>query len=78
MIGTGDQGLIARIIQGYARDNDRLVDQLVQLQYYFRGALTRDDIWAMAPIERERWNEFLNKRFEEIGEIMKKGITVSY
>lgn len=78
MIGTNDQALIARVIQGYARENARLVDQLVQLQYYFRGSLTRDDIWAMSPIERERWTEFLNKRFEEIGDMMKKGVTVSY
>lgn len=32
----------------------------------------------MTPIEREKWTEFLNKRFEEIGDMMKKGVTVSY
>lgn len=78
MIGTNDQAIIARVIQSYAHENARLVDQLVQMQYYFRGALSRDDIWAMAPIERERWMDFLNKRFEEIGDLMKKGVTPSY
>lgn len=78
MIDSGDEAVIARVIDSYTRDNDRLVDQLLQLQYYWRGAMSRDDMWAMSPIEREKATEFINNRFKEIGEAMKKGITISY
>ncbi len=78
MIDSGDAAVIADVIGSYTRDNDRLVDQLLQLQYYWRGALSRDDIYAMCPVEREKATEFINNRFKEIGEAMKNGITVSY
>lgn len=79
MIGTGDQALITQILDGFARDNDALMSQLLDIQYYFRGAITRDDIWMMCPVEREAAVAFLNKRFKEIGEIAKKsGQTPGY
>ena len=76
MIGTGDQEIINSVINSFARDNEALFDQLYQIQYYFRGALSRDDIWVMAVIEREKAIEFLNKRFKEVSELMKKQVPV--
>lgn len=78
MIDTGDASIINNVINSWARENENLIDQLYQIQYFWRGALTRDDIWAMAPIEREKSVEFLNKRFGEVGEMMKKQIPVFY
>lgn len=78
MIDTGDVTLINEVIGGYTQENSKLIDQLMQIQYYWRGALSRDDVWAMSPVEREHATEFLNKRFKEIGDMMKKGIHVSY
>jgi hypothetical protein len=72
VIGIGDQALITRVLDSFARENDMLMTQLLDIQYYFRGALTRDDIWMMCPVEREAAVTFLNKRFKEIGDIAKK------
>jgi hypothetical protein len=76
VIGSRDADLIAAVINTFARDNEALFDQLYQIQYYSRGCLSRDDIWAMAPIERDKWVEFLNKRFKEVGEMLKKQVPV--
>lgn len=60
----------------YTRDNEALVDQLLMILYYFRGAITRDDAWQLTPYEREKHVEFLNNRFEEAGDMMKKKVPV--
>jgi hypothetical protein len=79
VIETQDQALITRILKMYADENDSLMTQLLDIQYYFRGAITRDEIWQMVPVEREAAIAFLNKRFKEIGDIAKKsGQTPGY
>jgi hypothetical protein len=72
VIETQDQALITQVLKMYAAENDALMTQLLDIQYYFRGAITRDEIWQMVPVEREAAVAFLNKRFKEIGEIAKK------
>ena len=78
MIGSRDQHSIAHVLTMFQRDNDALIDSLIQLQYYMRGAISRDDLWAMTPIERERYFDFLNKRFKEVNEMLKHQIPVLY
>lgn len=75
MIEAGEAST-ARLINSFARDNEALFDQLYQIQYYFRGALTREDTWAMSAVEREKAIEFLNKRFKEVGELIKNRVPV--
>jgi hypothetical protein len=58
----------------FTRENEQLVDQIRKISYY--GRLTRDDAWALTPVEREGYAEFLNSRFEEAGKLMQKGISV--
>lgn len=76
MIGTNDQQTVARVFKSFEQDNEALVKSLFQLQYYMRGACTRDDVWAMSPLERERAVEFLNDRFKEVNDLIKKQIPV--
>ena len=76
MIGTRNQGLIQQVISSYSSENDNLVDQLISILYWFRGAITREDAWQMTPYEREKHIEFLNKRFKDAGDMMKKQIPV--
>lgn len=64
------------MIGSFNRENDALVDQLLQILYWYRGSVTREDIWQLTPYEREKYVEFLNKRFKEAGELMKKQIPV--
>lgn len=41
-----------------------------------RGSLNRDDVWAQSHVEREMIIEFLNERFKDAGDMMKKQIPV--
>jgi hypothetical protein len=76
VIGTSNNEVISAVIASFTRQNEDLHKILIQLEYYFRGSLSRDDLWAMAPIERDAHIEFLNGRFKEAGEFMKKQIPV--
>jgi len=76
VIGTNNQELINQVISAYVRENDNLVDQLLSINYYSRGAITRDDMWLLTQYEREKYVDFLNKRFKEAGELIKKQIPV--
>lgn len=76
MIGTNNQGLIQQVISIYSTENNNLVDQLLSILYWFRGAITREEVWQLTPYEREKSIEFLNKRFKEAGDMMKKQIPV--
>lgn len=76
MIATRDERIIATLIKAFTQQNQDLIKTLLQLQYYFRGALNRDDVWAMSPAERELAVEFLNGRFKDAAEMMKKEIPV--
>ena len=76
MIGSRNQEAIASVIASFNRENDSLVEQLLQILYWYRGSITREDVWQLTPYEREKAVEFLNKRFKEAGELMKKQIPV--
>jgi hypothetical protein len=76
VIGSNDSAMISSIIASFTRQNEELMKSLLQLQYYFRGSLTRDDALAMSFAEREIAIEFLNGRFKEAGELMKRQIPV--
>lgn len=76
MIGSKNQELIGQVISSFNRENDALVDQLLQILYWFRGSVTRDDVWQLTPYEREKYVEFLNKRFKDAGDLMKKQVPV--
>jgi len=73
VIGTNNGELIQTVINSFTRDNEALIEQLNQILYWFRGAMTRDDVWALTPAERDRAVDFLNKRMKEAGDLMKKG-----
>jgi hypothetical protein len=68
--------MVASIISSFARQNEGLIKQMNQLMYYYRGSLQRDDAWALSHVEREYMIEFLNDRFKEAGDLMKKQIPV--
>jgi hypothetical protein len=52
------------------------LDQLLQILYYFRGAITREDMWQLSWAEREKCVEFLNKRVEDAKEMIKNHVPV--
>ena len=76
VIGSRNQEFIQQIIESFNKDNDQLVDQVLAILYWYRGAITREDVWQLTPYEREKSIEFLNKRFKEAGDMIKKQIPV--
>ena len=78
MIGCCEIEEIQWIINSFARENEILFKQLMQIQYYSRGALSRADVWSMCATEREQYIDFINDRIKDAGELIKKGINVYY
>lgn len=76
MIGSGNNEIIASVISSFTRQNEELVKSLQQLLYYYRGALGRDDVFALSHAEREICVNFLNERFKDAGDMIKKQIPV--
>jgi hypothetical protein len=76
VIGSGKTDLARQVIISYTKENEHLVDQLLSIQYYFRGAITRDDVWMMSPSERDAAVVFINKRFTDAAEMIKNRIPV--
>jgi hypothetical protein len=63
------------VITSFARDNERLHDELIKIRYWARGGITREEMWCLTPSEREAEIQFLNKRFEEVTKSLKNGGT---
>ena len=76
MIGTNNNEIITSVISAFTQQNEALIHQLNQLLYYFRGALGRDDVWAMSFIEREMSIAFINDRFKEAKDLIKNNVPV--
>jgi hypothetical protein len=76
VIESRDLRVINQVINTFTRENEQLLDQLNQIGYYMRGFYTRDDVYQLTAFERDKAITFLNKRFKDAGEFMKKQIPV--
>jgi hypothetical protein len=76
VIASKNPETITSVISSFTRQNEALLDLIDQLLYYYRGALQRDDAWALSYVEREMMISFLNDRFKDAGEMIKKKIPV--
>jgi hypothetical protein len=76
VIGSNNLELIHQVLATFTRENEALLDQLLQILYYFRGAITREDMWQLSWAEREKCVEFLNKRVEDAKEMIKNHVPV--
>jgi hypothetical protein len=68
--------MISEVMNSFTSSNEQLINLLIQIQYYMRGAMTRDDVWALTPSERDLYLDFINKRFKDAGEMIKKQVPV--
>lgn len=76
MIEVNDMNLTTALINSFTQQNENLIKLLMFILYRFRGALQREDVWMMSPIERDLAVEFINERVKEAGDLMKKQIPV--
>lgn len=52
------------MILGLQNDAKNLIDSIISLVYYMRGAVPYEEMLRRTPGERDRFNIFLEKRFE--------------
>jgi len=76
VIEVNDMNLTTALINSFTQQNENLIKLLMFILYRFRGALQREDVWMMSPIERDLAVEFINERVKEAGDLMKKQIPV--
>lgn len=76
MIETNNTDLTVALINSFTQQNEILIKSLMNILYRFRGALNREDIWMMSPIERDYAVDFINERIKEAGDLIKKQIPV--
>lgn len=76
MIDLKEASITASVIKSFTQQNEDLIKSIFQLIYYYRGALSRDEAWALSHPERELAIEFLNGRFKEAVDLMKKQVPV--
>jgi hypothetical protein len=76
VIELGDGELIGKIIASLTQDNEALMEQLRSIQYWTRGAVSREDVFLMSPDERDGWIDWINKRFKDAADLIKKSIPV--
>jgi hypothetical protein len=48
----------------YVEDNEKLISSILELIYFFRGALSYEEAMGMSPTERDLAGRFINKRLE--------------
>lgn len=78
MISSNNSESIRSIINLHTHQNEELIKTINQIMYWFRGALNRNDAWAMSHPERELAIEFINERFEDAKEYIKNKIPVFF
>jgi len=76
VIETNNTDLTVALINSFTQQNEILIKSLMNILYRFRGALNREDIWMMSPIERDYAVDFINERIKEAGDLIKKQIPV--
>ncbi len=55
---------IRKMFQALQGDVQSLVDGIISLVYYMRGAISYEEMMRRTPGERDRISRFLDKRFE--------------
>jgi len=76
VIDLNEASITASIIKSFTQQNEDLIKSIFQLIYYYRGALSRDEAWSLCHSERELAIEFLNGRFKEAMDMIKKQVPV--
>ena len=41
-----------------------LLDEIISIAYFMRGAIQYDDLWFRTPVERQKMSDFIEKRLE--------------
>ena len=49
---------------GLQKDVENLIDGIISLVYFMRGAISYEEMMRRSPGERDRISHFLDKRFE--------------
>jgi hypothetical protein len=64
MTQLGHLDELKKVMDSYIADNEKLLLVLMELIYFYRGALSYEEAMAMSPTERDLAFRFINKRLE--------------
>ena len=64
MMESKNSKAIKKILASFVRDNEATLNQAFELVYFFRGAISYEEIMNMSPSERELATTYINKRLE--------------
>lgn len=59
---------MTRFLRGYESTMKALRHQIVDIQWYSRGALSREEAWTLSPDERQDWMELGKDRMNLVKE----------
>lgn len=63
---NGEQ--IAKFLSRYERDAKAIRDEIVQIMWYSRGSLSREEAWTLSQTERNDWVELADQRMKIVKE----------
>jgi hypothetical protein len=55
-------------LRSYEKEQKSLRKQIVDIQWYSRGALSREEAWTLSPEERTDWMEMAEERMKLVKE----------
>jgi len=65
MLKVGSAEEIQQMFQKMERERFQLIEGLIQLVYFMRGAIQYDNIKALTYVERQAVSTFIGKRLED-------------
>ena len=64
MLKHGDRGSITSMFQRMKDEASQIVESCISLTYFMRGAISYESMLCRSPAERQRINDFIEKRLE--------------
>jgi hypothetical protein len=53
------------MMRGFQQEATVILQNAINLTYFFRGAIQYHDVFRLTPIERMKMDDFLEERFEQ-------------
>ncbi len=61
---AGDPESIQRVFKSFGQETDMIVETIIELVYFMRGAISYEEMMWRTPGERQRISQFIQKRLE--------------
>lgn len=59
---SGEQ--LKEFLSSLERDQKKLRKDIVEIMWYLRGSLSRQEAWTLSPLERDEYIEYISERMK--------------